>query len=216
MTVRTDLFFSPASMPWAKPTGADDTQADPAPDPAAGNPYYIDPVAAETNPQKATADLIKAQDSDFAARYRPIEDQLINYVNSDNETEAAQAGADANRSATLSREQFIRDLSRTGTNLTARQSGQVDRKLGLSQARAVANAENTTRSQLSDQKLQAKADLIGIGKGIVGSASQGLSNASGNQQRRDAANRAAKDAHRGQVTGLVSTGLGLAAAFLLA
>lgn len=170
----------------------------------------LDPNSGD--PSALNAQLIKAQRTDFNNRYRPLENEVIEKTSASSQADATAAAASAGKASTISREAFMRDLARTGVSLTGEQQGAITRKSDLSSGLAKINAYNSAYRASDANKTDAMGDLVGIGKGIVGSASQGLSQASSMQAQREAAGDAAKAQSRAQTTSLISTGLGIAAA----
>ena len=167
------------------------------------------------NPIQSQADLIELQDRDFETRFQPLEEDLRNEISRSGEFEARRAGESAAAGGALTAEQFMRDLGRSGTQLTERQAGQIGRSRGLAQAKQVANAKNTSRQITRDTNLEAQAQLIGIGRDVSAAGGKDLASAAQLQTQRENANRAADSAQDAQTTSMVATGLGLAAAFFL-
>lgn len=173
---------------------------------------YINPNG---SPDATRAQLIDLQRQDFNTRFRPLESALIQKVQTNGEAEANAAAADVTQQAALSRGEFMRNLARTGTQLTARQENAIGDKRGLDAARNVASAKNITRRAVKDENLQRQADLIGTGRDIVQGANQGLSSAAGMATARKRADDAAAQASKAQRNNMIATGLGMAAAFFL-
>jgi len=117
----------------------------------------------------------------------------------------------------ITRGEFNRSLTSTGTFLTKEQQLAVDRKFGLDRARSIANAENTTRATVKDQNTTTQADLIGIGREIQGGVRTSLSDASSMQASREAASAAAKQAEQAQTQNMEMSAASLAimAAYLI-
>ena len=163
------------------------------------------------------AQLIDAQRQDFDDRFRPVEERIVDAVDRDISGEVALAGSQAKKQANITRGSFLRDLQRSGITLDARGQRQVDRSQGLSRALSVATAKNTTRQALTEENLQRKADLIGIGKGITAAANDSLSQASNLQARREDARVQGATARKSQNinTGATLAGLALGAVAFL-
>ena len=178
---------------------------------------FINPDEASQNPQSVQAQLTDAQRQDFVDRFAPVEDQIITAVDRNIEPEAARAGKEAGKQFDITRGAFLRDLQRSGITLDARGQRQVDRSQGLSRALSVATAKNTTRQALTEENLQRKADLIGIGKGITAAANDSLSQASNLQARREDARVQGATARKSQNinTGATLAGLALGAVAFL-
>ena len=175
--------------------------------------YRIDPGLAAAYPEAANSRMIALNRKDWEERFQPIEKDLIKEVSTEKgEVEAQKAGADVAQQSAISRGTFLRNLSRTNTQLTQRQAGAIDRKEGLALARGTASAKNLTRRSITEQNLQRTSELIGIGRNIQQGASQGIGEASSLAAQRAAATKQAQQAHKAQTQNVVATGIGLAAA----
>jgi hypothetical protein len=182
------------------------------------------PRTPDTGPQtiKYTGDpagdqaaVLEAQQKDYETRFAPLERRLIGKVQDPGADVAAKAGTDVIKQRAITRETFMRDLQRSGTQVTARQNTAIDRGRGLDMARGKANAENLSRRQTMDNNMQATADLIGIGRDVQSGISQDLSSAASMQASRKAAGDQAKAASKAQTSSMVASVAGLAlAAFL--
>lgn len=182
---------------------------------ASGQITRLSETRAQKNPDRAQADLIDLQRRDFETRFRPLEDRLRATIQESPDAEARRAGESATKAGAISRGAFLRDLSRSGTKLNARQTEVIERNRGLSEAKAVANAKNQSRSTTRDTNLEAQAALIGIGRGVQQGANQDLAAAAGLQAGRESANRAADSAQKAQNTQTLATVAGIAAAVFL-
>lgn len=161
------------------------------------------------------AAVLEAQQKDYETRFAPLERRLIDKVNNPGADIAAKAGTDVVKQSAITRETFMRDLQRSGTQVTDRQNSAIDRGRGLDLARGKANAENLSRRQTKDNNMQATADLIGIGRDVQSGISSDLSSAASMQASRKSAGDQAKAASKAQTSSMVASVAGLAlAAFL--
>jgi hypothetical protein len=149
------------------------------------------------DPGKAQGDLVRAQREDFDARFKPLEKKLMAELSKTPEEEAQKAADNMASQHAVTRASFQRDLSRSGTALTARQTQAIEGKRGLNEARSMSNAKNTTRRNVRETNMERTAEMIGIGRGIAQSANQNLNTATGLQAQREQAN-ANRDAQQAQ------------------
>ena len=162
-----------------------------------GTINMLDVETAMNDPGKAQGDLVRAQREDFEARFKPLEKKLMEELSKTPEEEAQKAAENMTAQHAVTRASFQRDLSRSGTALTARQTQAIEGKRGLNEARSMSNAKNTTRRNVRETNMERTAEMIGIGRGIAQSANQNLNTASGLQAQRDQAN-ANMQAQQGQ------------------
>lgn len=177
----------------------------------------IDPAAASRDPENALGALTKAQWDDFIARYKPLEIQLTRAINADPTAEIAKMASYADMQSASAQGALGRDIERRGLAVTQDQAEVMAR---LSKNQAMLNnigATETARRAINDRGLQTMADLISVGKGIAGSASNSLQSAAQQQASRTASDKAAEAsatqanyATAGQVIG---TALGFALRF---
>jgi len=176
----------------------------------------MDPTAAAADPQAAQAQLVKNQWQLFVDRYRPFEDETINFLNRDIEPEVQQAGQATGRQFDIGLQSMARDARRYGLDTNSDTARSIARQQGLSKALGVAGAQNNMRRNWEETKTQGLADLISIGKGISGQASSSLSSAADMAASRNLAyqnNKAAAGAN--QMSALSSlAGLAMAAYFM--
>lgn len=170
------------------------------------------PLNTSADPRTLQAQVIEAQRADFNTRYRPIEDEVIAAARRAPEQEAADAAATAERQSSLTREQFMRDLARSGTSLTPEQRSAVDRKLSLSSGLSRINAYNRTYRDADNRNTDMLGDIIGIGRGVVSGAQEGLGTAASLANARESAGKAAKDQWMGNKLSSAAMGAGLALA----
>jgi hypothetical protein len=162
-----------------------------------GTINMLDVETAMNDPGKAQGDLVRAQREDFDARFKPLEKKLMAELSKTPEEEAQKAADNMASQHAVTRASFQRDLSRSGTALTARQTQAIEGKRGLNEARSMSNAKNTTRRNVRETNMERTAEMIGIGRGIAQSANQNLNTATGLQAQREQAN-ANRDAQQAQ------------------
>ena len=153
-----------------------------------GTINMLDVETAMNDPGKAQGDLVRAQREDFDKRFKPLEKKLMAELSKTPEEEAQKAADNMTAQQAVTRASFQRDLSRSGTALTARQTQAIEGKRGLNEARSMSNAKNTTRRNVRETNMERTAEMIGIGRGIAQSANQNLNTATGLQAQRDQAN----------------------------
>lgn len=182
---------------------------------ADGNPTRLSTTRARRNPDRAQRELIEMQRRDFETRFKPLEDDLRAQITADGEIPARKAGQAITKQIGLTRGQFQRDLARSGTQLTSRQSGAIDRSTGLAEAKAVAGAKNLSRRGTRDTNLEAQGELIGIGRDVQAGANKDLSAAASMQAGREAAQNKADAAQESSRNQMIGSAIGIAAAFAL-
>lgn len=129
------------------------------------NPTFVDPNNdyGKKYAQKTRADLARAQWADHKARYKPIEDMLINNVTGGERlnTALSKGGAALEQQYGIADDTFQRNNSRYGIGLTPQQETQHQARLGLSKAAAEANLRNTTRRSVADSNMTLISGLGG-------------------------------------------------------
>jgi hypothetical protein len=168
---------------------------------------------AAANPEAAQAELTRAQWADYLARYKPLENQAFQILGGSEQEAVANAGQYADQSSAAAEGALQRDIGRRGLTVTAEQAAAMSRQ---AKNQAVLNnmgAKDAARRAVQDRNLQATTNLISIGKGIAGSASESLNSAASMSASRTAANAAAKAQSQSQNMQTVGTlsGLGIAA-----
>lgn len=134
---------------------------------------------AEQNPEKSQAAMLRADWDDFQERFKPIEDELIERSQRDGNEEADRAISLTREGHTQAEESMERDLARTGQTVSSEQRAAIKARRGLAGATDAVNAGNQTRRHVDEQNTNLQGDLIGIGRGISGRASDGMNTAAG-------------------------------------
>ena len=153
-----------------------------------GLPTRMSGQQAQQDPGVARGALVQAQRLDFQNRFKPLEQRLMDEISRSPEDEARKAGKNMKHQSRVTRGSFKRDLSRSGDSLTKRQSGTINRKRGLAEARSMASAKNMTRRNVRETNLARQGELIGIGRGVQQGANTDLSAAASLQNSREMAN----------------------------
>ena len=121
------------------------------------------------------AGVTRAQWQHFLDFYRPIEDEVLRQaMQTDFSAEGDAAGVTAAAGVNSASGTLARNLSRSGATLTGEERAAVMRRTGSTLARAVGQAENTTRRGLSDSRTNLLASVVGIGRGVANTATSGL------------------------------------------
>lgn len=172
----------------------------------------IDPDWASRRPDKAQAKLIDLQWEDFTKRFRPLEDEMLQTYFGNGEPEAQRAGlhmAQTFGPAEGAVTDTQRELGRYGAGVTQRQAQALTQQRGLDAARGIATAENTTRRQAKDRNIEGLGTMMGIGRGIQGSAQQNMGQAASMAAQREQAGKAAAHSQRQNTMGNVVSGAGM-------
>lgn len=170
---------------------------------------------ATINPDKAQADITRAQWEYAKEFFQPLEDDIINKITADVEPEADRAGANARRGFNATLSSAKRDIGRSTAGMTARQREAMKRQINLGRATTTASAENLTRRGLQERNINLLAQMAGIGRGISQNATSGLSTAADAKSARDNAHAAALQQHKQSQMGLGASLAGAALAFLI-
>ena len=104
-----------------------------------GLPTRMSGQQAQQDPGVARGALVQAQRLDFQNRFKPLEQRLMDEISRSPEDEARKAGKNLKHQSRVTRASFKRDLARSGDSLTKRQSGTINRKRGLAEARSMAH-----------------------------------------------------------------------------
>ena len=172
-------------------------------------------ITAQGDAGDMQAAVITAQQKDYTERFAPLEQKLRGMTNEEGSKQANKASAALSNQGKITRGTFQRDLARTGTQTTTRQKAAIKKGRGLDMARNKANVENRTRRDMRDENMQTKGALIGIGRDVQQGVNRDLSQASGLQSSRDAANRGAKQQSKAQTQQGIATVAGIALALFL-
>lgn len=162
-----------------------------------GNITYVNEDDAGENPREAQAVITRSNYEYAKEFFQPLEGQLAERALSSVEPEAQRAGSLVERRAAQAEGEFNRDLSRRGITLTDRQQTAFGRRRKLETTTGVANAENTTRRDLKEERLYLQGDLIALGQNIENEAIEDLRTASALQTQRELSN-AQQEAQRKQ------------------
>lgn len=129
------------------------------------------------------ADIAKDQWKRYKDVFAPLEDQMVEDVQAlpspDHQGAADKASADVVRAYSKARGMVGRDMARMGVNPASGAGMNRLKEGGVNMANSIVSARNAARTQ-EDQRaltnLQAKGGVVAGGKGLPGSAMQGLSN----------------------------------------
>lgn len=178
------------------------------------NPYYVNPAAAVKDPREGQAQLVRNQWKLFEDRYKPLEEEAAGLIMRDIEPEVTRAGQVAADAADRTVGMQQRFANRYGLNTRPQTQEQIDRSNSLQKALDIAQTKNNYRRSWDDERLNKLGELIGIGKGVAGSANQALGDAASMANQRAMAGEQAKQAKDAQQAQMRSSilGAGLAAA----
>ena len=188
--------------------------AGPTIDPNAPALTPIDPEAAVRNPDAAQAAITRGMWESFKERYRPLEDEVIQTTLASVEPDAQAAGQRVLDSYANREQQFYTNLARSGQQLSGQDRKAVERRFALQRSLDHLTAVNGTRRGLNERNTNLMGDLVAMGRGVQGSAAQGLGSAANLQSSREAYNAQASAARQNQNLSLLGIAGGLATAFI--
>jgi hypothetical protein len=143
--------------------------------------------------------VTRQQWAHFVETYKPLEEEILGRaMQTDFTAEGNQASQTARTSLSSAAGTFERNLRRSGATLTGEERAALDRRRETSRTRASAGAENVTRRTMSETRTNLLANMIGIGKGVAGSARGGLNAVADLEAQRAVFNEQGKTAARNQ------------------
>lgn len=161
------------------------------------------------------ADVTRQEWQRFLEFYRPLEEEVLaKATQTDFTTEGNIASETAANSIKASQGTLARRLRSQGVELSADERAALNRRVGTTLTRSRARAENTTRRNLSDERTNILADIVGIGRGVAQSARGGLNTAADMEAQRNQAYAIDKAQYQGQLLSGLGTAASLAIAFL--
>lgn len=153
-----------------------------------------DAQKAATDATAYQGEIATDQYEDYKSTYRPLEHQLVaDASNYDTPAAYDKAAGDAQTTVNTQLAAAQDKLTRTpGLDPSSAAAQAAQTNLALKGAGLGAQAQNAARDKISDTAYARKLDAVGLGKGLVTSATSGLASAATNSQA--AANAATKDA----------------------
>ncbi|WP_367026624.1 hypothetical protein ABZN20_02165 [Methylococcus sp. ANG] len=144
------------------------------------------------------ATILSRQQQHFEDLYLPLEKQTLKWALNQNADNAAgaQANAQARTGAAMSREQFMRNLSRSGSAVDPNVMQQADRSMDMAKALGTAGATNLAQRGTYDAQLSTLSQAVDIGRGVASNAAAAAGSASALAQQRTAAALQARNAER--------------------
>lgn len=135
------------------------------------------------NASSTLSQVSAAQKAEYDRIYRPINQQMIQSVDSTGMVDSAKANANSGFDEAKARES--RMAERYGINYTQIQQDEINRR--NSAARSLNYDDMVNRSRLAqyDRNTNVMTDMIGVGRGIDNSANQQLSQAANLQTQRE-------------------------------
>jgi hypothetical protein len=152
-----------------------------------------------SGPATTAADVTRQQWAHFVETYKPLEEEILGRaMQTDFSLEGDMAGQTARSSLSSAAGTFERNLRRSGATLTGEERAALNRRRETSRTRASAGAENVTRRTMSETRTNLLANMVGIGKGVAGSARGGLNAVADLEAQRAVFNEQGKTAARNQ------------------
>jgi hypothetical protein len=166
------------------------------------------------DPEKAYADMSRADYMNFLRNYSGFEDELIRQAQNDTSL-IDTARDDSAKAAGLASGIAGRNVSRFGGQLTPAQQQQ--QQAGLQRSNTLGSIQALGDARIAQREANQRllSDLINIGQGVARSSQAGLSNAAGLANQREQAYNNAKAQSKAQTYSTIG-GLGAAAIIALA
>jgi hypothetical protein len=158
------------------------------------------------DPSRTLASISRAQWHNFVTLYDPVEQQALRESSNERlKPEGDFASQVAGTMFSRGQDQGQRNLQRVGVSLNMAERKSTNRRNNLAKATTVAGTENTFRREGRNRNTNARADLIGIGRGVARSATDGLDAAASASAARESNFQAQKDAQRQQQVAMATT-----------
>ncbi len=141
-----------------------------------------------SDPDARAAAVTRDQWQNFLNFYKPIETAVINKaMQTDFTAEGDTAGATAAAGSRAAEGTLSRNLSRSGSSLTAEERRAVARRQESSLTKAIGRAENITRRGLRDSRQALLRNIVNIGTGVSRTALAGIQGVADLAAQREAA-----------------------------
>lgn len=166
-------------------------------------------AAAQLQLQQQQQDIANEQWADYKSTYQPLEQAMVQDAQNFDTPEARDRAASEAQAATSQQIGLAQErLARTpGLDPTSGAAQAAQSKLALSGAALGAANQNAARTQVRDAAWARKMDALGLGKGLVTNATNGLANANASAGR-IAATQQANATQQASNTASAITGLG--------
>lgn len=173
------------------------------------------PISNNPNdPSQTLADIIRREEERYNYFYTTVEDELADSLQDTSTVQSARETADTGFDGLRARQQ--RQNSRYGLTQTAVAQREFDRRADIGKTLNFDASVNDARLEQKERSDGLRRQLIDIGRGVAGTATEGLTSAANNQTQREANNANAKAQSRAQTTQTIgSLGALALAAFLI-
>lgn len=148
--------------------------------------------------KQLNATILGRQQEHFESVYLPLERQTLKWAQDPNADNAAGALANsyARTGAAMSRDQFMRNLTRSGSAVDPAIMQKTERGMDLSRAKSIAGATNTAQRNTYDQQLSTLSQAVDIGRGVAANSVAAAGSAAALTQQRNQAAMEAANAQR--------------------
>ena len=142
--------------------------------------------------QQQYAEMIQWMEADWQARFKPIEEEMLGEL--ENRDENTRAAADEARTAAGNQyENTIgmteRNMDMYGTTMDADQAAAMENQQAIGGSGAQVAAGNMARDASTARYDQLEQNMVGLGKGVQGTAISGMGSAAGMESNRNAQNQ---------------------------
>lgn len=165
----------------------------------------------KTDPDKILADITNASFEQYEEDFKPVEEELIDEISSDQgeRDAAAQARLDSRAAFDRGMGRFKRRVGRGGIGMSAQQQSDTQKQAGLAGARTEVGSANLARRGQEEIDIATRTDLVLAGQGLRGQALQGLGQAATMQGQREAAGNAMDAQNKSSMMGSIGAGAGI-------
>ena len=165
----------------------------------------------KTDPDKVLADITNASFEQYEEDFKPVEEELIDEISSDQgeRDAAAQARLDSRAAFDRGMGRFKRRVGRGGIGMSAQQQSDTQKQAGLAGARTEVGSANLARRGQEEIDIATRTDLVLAGQGLRGQALQGLGQAATMQGQREAAGNAMDAQNKSSMMGSIGAGAGI-------
>ena len=165
----------------------------------------------KSNPDKILADITNKSFEQYEEDFKPVEEELISEISSDQgeRDAAAQARLDSRAAFDRGMGRFKRRVGRGGIGMSAQQQSDTQKQAGLAGARTEVGSANLARRGQEEVDIATRTDLVLAGQGLRGQALQGLGQAATMQGQREAAGNAMDAQKKSSMMGSIGAGAGM-------
>lgn len=164
------------------------------------------------------AALIAQLEADWGARFKPIEEGLVNeLMNRDSviRRNVYESGEAAKQSYQASKDMAKRNMASYGTQMDASQKAAMERSDAIAGQGSVISARNMARDSTIGRMEQQQQGMVNLGTGIQNQAISGINQAAGMEANRNAQNSQIYAQNKNSQLGVLGSIAGLAGMYMM-